>query len=507
MSDETPRAKPLLELRGISKSFFGVEVLREVDLDLQPGEVHAVVGENGAGKSTLMKIVAGAYRPGDGEMSVDGEAVAFHSVREAQQRGIGIIFQEFTLLPERTVAQNIFLGREPSQNLRVDRRAMESGTRELLSSLGVEGTSPREVVGTLSVAQQQIVEIAKALSLDPRILVMDEPTAALSPHEVESLLDRVRLLQQRGIGVLYISHRLKEVFTIADRITVLKDGLRIDTVAPSDVTTRDLVRMMVGRELDHYFPDRAAPEAVGDVKLRVTDGSAGMLHDVNLEVRAGEIVGLAGLQGSGRTELARSLFGAVPFERGTVEIDGSLTRVRSPRDAMSLHMGFLTEDRKNEGLVLPHSVRNNALLALRALRPSRRRAVNSKGPVSVADLSKQVDVRAASLEQEVRYLSGGNQQKVVLAKWLATRPDVLIFDEPTRGIDVGAKAGIHELMRELANRGVGVLMISSELSEVIGMSDRIVVMRGGTVAGELPAGSSEQEILLLAATDAEQEAS
>ena len=507
MSDETTRAGPLLELFNISKSFFGVQVLREVDLDLHPGEVHAVVGENGAGKSTLMKIVAGAYRAGEGEMRVDGEAVAFHSVREAQQRGIGIIFQEFTLLPERTVAQNIFLGREPSQNLRVDRRAMETGARELMSSLGVEGISPRSVVGTLSVAQQQIVEIAKALSLDPRILVMDEPTAALSPHEVDSLFDRVRLLQQRGIGVLYISHRLKEVFSIAERITVLKDGLKVATVGPSDVTTRDLVRMMVGRELDHYFPDRAAPEVVGDVKLRVTDGGAGMLHDVNLEVRAGEIVGLAGLQGSGRTELARSLFGAVPFERGTVEIDGSLAKVRSPRDAMSRHMGFLTEDRKSEGLVLPHSVRNNALLALRALRPSRRRAVNSKGPVSVADLSKRVDVRAASLEQEVRYLSGGNQQKVVLAKWLATRPGVLIFDEPTRGIDVGAKAGIHELMRELANRGVAVLMISSELPEVIGMSDRIVVMRGGTVAGELPAGSSEQDILLLAATDAEHEAS
>ena len=504
MSEETPRPKPLLELSGISKSFFGVQVLSDVGLDLQSGEVHAVVGENGAGKSTLMKIIAGAYRPDKGDMRVDGEAVSFHSVREAQQRGIGIIFQEFTLLPERTVAQNTFLGREPSQNLRIDRRAMETGTRELLSSLGVEDISPRAIVGTLSVAQQQIVEIAKALSLDPRILVMDEPTAALSPHEVDSLFERVRLLQRRGIGVLYISHRLKEVFTIADRITVLKDGLKIDTVAPSDVTTRDLVRLMVGRELDHYFPDRAAPEAVGDVKLRVTDGGAGMLHDVNLEVRAGEIVGLAGLQGSGRTELARSLFGAVPLERGTVEIDGSITKVRSPRDAMSRHMGFLTEDRKGEGLVLPHSVRNNALLALRALRPSRRRAVNSRGPVSVADLSKRVDVRAASLEQEVRYLSGGNQQKVVLAKWLATRPDVLIFDEPTRGIDVGAKAGIHELMRELANRGVAVLMISSELSEVIGMSDRIVVMRGGTVAGELPAGSSEQDILLLAATDVEE---
>ncbi len=505
MNDAARQSNPLLELHNISKSFFGVRVLEEVDLDLYGGEVHAVVGENGAGKSTLMKIVAGAYRADEGEMRVDGETVTFHSVREAQQRAIGIIFQEFTLLPERTVAQNIFLGREPAQGLGVDRRAMVTRTKELLESLGVEGITPRSIVGTLSVAQQQMVEILKALSLDPRILVMDEPTAALSPHEVDSLLARVRLLQQRGIGVLYISHRLKEVFSIADRITVLKDGRRVETVKSSDVTTGDLVRMMVGRELDHYFPDRASPEAVGDVKLRVTNGGAGMLSDINLEVRAGEIVSLAGLQGSGRTEVARALFGAAPFERGEVEIAGSLTRVRSPRDAMSLQMGFLTEDRKNEGLVLPHSIRNNALLALRSLRPSRRRAISNKA-LSISDLTKSVDVRAVSLEQEVRYLSGGNQQKVVLAKWLATHPDVLIFDEPTRGIDVGAKAGIHELMRELANRGVAILMISSELPEVIGMSDRIVVMRNGTVAGELPAGSSEQDILLLAATDTELEA-
>jgi ABC-type sugar transport system ATPase subunit len=506
MSDRPPPRRPLLELTGISKSFFGVQVLEDVGLDLHHGEVHAVVGENGAGKSTLMKIVAGVYRQDAGDMHLDGETVSFHSVREAQQRGIGIIFQEFTLLAERTVAQNVFLGREPVLGIRVDRRTMEAKTRELLASLGVEGISPRAIVGNLSVAQQQIVEIAKALSLEPRILVMDEPTAALSPHEVDSLLHRVRLLQERGIGVLYITHRLKEVFTAADRITILKDGRRIDTVPATEVSTGDLVRMMVGRELDHYFPERAAPDAAGDVKLRVREGGTEMLHDINLEVRAGEVVGLAGLQGSGRTEVARALFGAVPFDRGSVEIHGRAAKVRSPRDAMSRSMGFLTEDRKSEGLVLPHTIRNNALLALRALRSSRRRAVAGRGAVSVADLTERVDVRAASLEQEVRFLSGGNQQKVVLAKWLATRPDVLIFDEPTRGIDVGAKAGIHELMRELANRGVAILMISSELPEVIGMSDRIMVMRNGTVAGELPAGSSEQEILLLAATDPESEA-
>ncbi|HEX5993437.1 MAG TPA: sugar ABC transporter ATP-binding protein [Thermomicrobiales bacterium] len=495
---------PLLQMRGITKSFFGVPVLDAVDLDVMAGEVHAVVGENGAGKSTLMKILVGAYQPDSGAILLDGEEVRFNHPRQAQERGVSIIYQEFNLLPERTVAQNIFLGREPARGPLVDNRAMEEATARLLAELGVEAAiSPGSPVRDLSVAQQQTVEIAKALSFEARILVMDEPTAALSPHEVDALFERVRLLQERGLAVLYISHRMKEIFELSRRITVLKDGRKVDTVASDLVRPGELVRMMVGRELDHYFPPRAATGEIGPVRFQVRGGAVGKLHDIGLEVRSGEIVGLAGLAGAGRTEVARALFGVEPFTAGTVELNGKQIRVRSPRQAIRAGIGFLTEDRKSEGLVLPQSVRDNALLALRSLGQARRDERPVKEPPSVLDLARRVELRAASLEQEVRYLSGGNQQKVVLAKWLATRAQILIFDEPTRGIDVGAKAGIHELMRELARAGAAILMISSELPEVIGMSDRILVMRDGTIAGELPAGASEAQIMLLATGERE----
>src|SRR5829696_5444213 len=503
-SDGPEPGVPLLQMRGVTKSFFGVPVLDAVDLDVMPGEVHAVVGENGAGKSTLMKILVGAYQPDAGSILLDGEEVRFSHPRQAQERGVSIIYQEFNLLPERTVAQNIFLGREPARGPLVDNRAMEEATAKLLAELGVEGTIlPDTPVRELPVAQQQTVEIAKALSFEARILVMDEPSAALSPHEVDALFERVRLLQQRGLAVLYISHRLKEVFELSRRITVLKDGRKVDTVASDAVRPGELVRMMVGRELDHYFPPRATASEIGDVRLQVGSGAVGKLHNVDLEVRAGEIVGLAGLAGAGRTEVARALFGVEPFTAGIVELNGKPVRIRSPRQAIRSGIGFLTEDRKLEGLVLPQSVRDNALLALRSLGGARMSERPVKEAPSVLDLARRVELRAASLEQEVRYLSGGNQQKVVLAKWLATRAQILIFDEPTRGIDVGAKAGIHELMRELARAGAAILMISSELPEVIGMSDRILVMRDGTIAGELPAGASEAQIMLLATGERE----
>ena len=495
---------PLLRMRGITKRFFGVPVLADVDLDVQAGEVHAVMGENGAGKSTLMKVLAGAHQPDAGTITLAGEAVRFGHPREAQERGVSIIYQEFTLLPERTVAQNIFLGREPRRGFLVDGRAMERATAALLAELGAERSiSPRSTVRDLSVAQQQTVEIAKALSFEAKLLIMDEPTASLSPHEVEALFERVRRLQRRGLAVLYISHRLKEVFELAQRITVLKDGRKVGTVETAATRPAELVRMMVGRELEHLYPPRSAAGEIGPPKLRVRGGGNARLRDINLEVRAGEIVGLAGLEGAGRTEVARALFGVEPFERGTVELDGEVVHVRSPRQAIRAGLGFLTEDRKAEGLVLPQAIRDNALLAVRSLgaRAAGRRA--GGGGVSVLELARDVDLRAASLDQEVRYLSGGNQQKVVLAKWLATRARLLIFDEPTRGIDVGAKAGIHELMRELARAGAAILMISSDLPEVIGMSDRIVVMRDGTTAGELPAGADETAIILLATGERE----
>jgi ribose transport system ATP-binding protein len=491
----TTTTPPVLQMRGISKEFFGVRVLDNVDLDCNPGEVHAIVGENGAGKSTLMKILAGAYTPTEGEIRIAGEAVQFHHPLEGQHAGVAIIYQEFNLLPDRTVAENIYLGREPRRGVLVDRREMERDAAVLLDRLIPDDTlSPRALVGRLPVDRQQAVEIAKALSLDSKIVVMDEPTAALAGHEVELLFDRINHLKEQGLAVLYISHRLAEVFEIAERVTVLKDGQHVGTVPTAEVTSPQLVRMMVGRELDQYFPPRGAPESRGEVRLRVRDGGNDVLSGIDLDVHAGEIVGVAGLQGSGRTELARAIFGADAFASGTLELDGKQRQIRSPRQAVAAGIGFVTEDRKSEGLALAQSVRDNVSLAWRGLARSLRR----QHVLHVSELVEAVELRFRGLGQEVRFLSGGNQQKVVLAKWLATEPRLVIFDEPTRGIDVGAKAGIHDLIRGLANEGVAVVMISSELPEVIGMSDRIIVMRHGEIAGELPPGPTEADIMFLA---------
>ncbi|MFJ2770700.1 sugar ABC transporter ATP-binding protein [Streptomyces sp. NPDC087300] len=484
----------MLAMRGVSKSFLGVRVLHDVSIDLAAGEVHALVGENGAGKSTLMKVLAGEHVPDEGTILLDGEERSFTHPAQAQAAGIGIIHQEFALLAHRTVAENVFLGREPTRRGLVDRRAMEARTAELLDEAGVSGITPRTHVRELSVARQQTVEIVKALASDVRVLVMDEPTAPLADHEAGLLHALVRRLAARGLGILYISHRLREVFDLSRRVTVLKDGRHVMTVPTESTDTDQVVRAMVGRELSAYYPPRASPGDIGDVRLAVRGGGNDRLRDVDLTLRAGEVTGIAGLQGSGRTSLVRALFGAAPFTSGAMTVDGAALRPASPRRAIRAGIALVTEDRKAEGLALRQSVRDNALLVTRAV-PVRGRPPADR---DLAALLERVTLQARGQDQQAQYLSGGNQQKVVIAKWLAAHPRVLLFDEPTRGVDVGAKAAIHTLVRDLAKEGLAVLMVSSELPELIGMSDRVLVMAEGRIAGELPPGASEEDVMRLA---------
>jgi len=495
-------SQPLLEVRNITKRFPGVLALNDVSLSFLPGEVHALVGENGAGKSTLMKIMAGAYIPDSGEILLQGERVSFNHPREAQQKGVSIIYQEFNLLPERTVAQNIFLAREPGKFGTLNVAELNNSAVSVLKEVEADQLiSPTAMCHSLSVAEQQIVEIAKAISFDSKVLIMDEPTASLTSTEVKILTDLIRKLKARGMAVVFISHRLIEVFDIAEKISVLKDGQLVGTVMTRDTTPQEVVHMMVGRDLDHYFPPLGRTEDFGDVVLQVKNGSNEFLKNINLELRKGEVLCVAGLQGSGRTELAQALFGVIPFKSGTLEVNGKIRNIKSPPDAIRLKMGFVTEDRKTEGLLPMQPIRDNILLTVRTLQPLlgsifKDGIRNSRKLVPT--LAEQVDLRADTFDREAQFLSGGNQQKVVLSKWLSSKANIFIFDEPTRGIDVEAKAGIHDMIRALTKEGIAVLMISSELPEILGMGDRILVMRDGQIAGELPAKSTEQDIMLMA---------
>ncbi|WP_152189364.1 sugar ABC transporter ATP-binding protein [Georgenia satyanarayanai] len=481
-------------MSGITKSFFGVQVLTGIDLEVRAGEVHALVGENGAGKSTLMKILAGVQPADSGTIELDGAPVTFAHPLEAQAAGVTTVFQEFNLLPERTVAENVYLGREPRRRGLVDRAQMVRDTAALLADLGVEAIAPDVKVRALSVAEQQVVEIVKAMSFDARIISMDEPTAALADHEVELLYRLVRRLQDRGVAVLYVSHRLKEIFDLCDRITVLKDGSLVDTVDTARITSDELVRKMVGRSISALFPQPREGTRTGDVRLAVRGVGNHMVRDISFEVRAGEIVALAGLQGSGRTEIAHGLFGVERFRTGEVYVDGRRVDPRSPREAVRSGLALVTEDRKVEGLALNQSVAANARLVLDAVVP-RQAARRAR---RVPEILSSLELAARSGSHEVRFLSGGNQQKVVLAKWLVTDPGVIVMDEPTRGIDVGAKRAVYELMRDLAAEGVAIVLISSELPEVIGMADRIIVLHDGEISGELPGGSDEEAVMALA---------
>ncbi len=491
---DAQQGEVVLRARGVTKSFAGHTVLADADLELRAGQVLGLVGENGAGKSTLMKVLAGVYAPDAGTIEVGGEPVHFGHPLQAQHAGISTVFQEFNLLPERSVAENIYLGREPRRRGSVDTGRMQRDTQELLADLGVTGIRPGQRVRTLSVAEQQIVEIAKAISFDARVIQMDEPTAALADHEVELLYGIIRGLAQRGVAILYVSHRLKEVFDLCDTITVLKDGQQVATERSEDLDDSALVRLMVGRSISSFFPDPVEGTEVGEPMLELRGAGNGYVDGVDLTLRAGEIVGIAGLQGSGRTELLEGIFGVRPFTRGEMTVAGSTRRPGSPRQAVRAGLAMVTEDRKATGLALNQSILDNALGVVRAVFPRRTGTTRRQMP----GLLSSIEVSARAMDQEVQFLSGGNQQKVVLARWLAAQPRVVLMDEPTRGIDVGAKHSIYELIRSLAADGVSILMVSSELPEVIGMSDRIVVMRDGRQAGELSAGATEEQVLQLA---------
>jgi ribose transport system ATP-binding protein len=480
----------VLEAHRVGKSFFGFPALIDVDLALAGGEVHGLVGENGAGKSTLMKILAGVHARDAGDISIDGHPVDFGHPAQAYAAGISAVFQEFNLLPERSVAENIFLGREPRVRGLVSTRVMQRRTTELLASIGVATISPGAPVGSLSVAEQQIVEIAKAVARESRFIAMDEPTAALADHEVELLYAIIGRLTAQGVAILYVSHRLREVFDLCDQITVLKDGRVVASRPAAELDEAEVVRLMVGRPLSTLFPPRL-DGGVGEVALALSDAGNGDVHDISFTVRAGEIVALAGLQGSGRTEVLDAIAGIRPFTRGAVSVGGRPVRITRPRTAISLDIAYLTEDRKATGLALHQTVLDNALAVVRATDPRRARARAAEAHRLLAEL----ELAARGPDQPVQFLSGGNQQKVVLAKWILTRPTIVLLDEPTRGIDVGAKQAVYALMRTLTERGMAILLASSELPEVIGMADRIVVLHDGRMVAQLPGGSSEEDVM------------
>lgn len=492
-------SETILELKKISKSFSGVEVLHEVSLAVRPGEVHALLGENGAGKSTLVKIITGVHHPDKGEILLNGEVVHFGDARDSRQAGIAAIYQELSLFPDLDVAENIFAGRQPvTRGGRVDWRRLYAEAGKLLQSLGVQ-LDLKQKARTLSIAQQQMVEIARAFSINARILIMDEPTSSLTLHEVDDLFRLVRRLRQEGTAVIFISHRLEELFSLADRVTVLRDGAYVDTRSMKDITRDDLIRMMVGRTITDLFPKQDVQ--AGEVVLKVENLTrAGSFHDVSFELRRGEILGLAGLVGAGRTNVARAIFGVEPATGGSIHIDGQDVVITSPQQAIKLGLAYVPEDRQLHGLIPAMHITSNISLPMLGRYAQNGWLRDKVERKSTYEAARQMEVRANNIWQLARELSGGNQQKVVLAKWLSTNPRILILDEPTRGIDVGTKAAVHGLMSKLASEGMAILMISSELPEILGMSDRVIVMREGVVTGEFSRAEATQEKIISAAT-------
>lgn len=494
--------RAVVEIRSVSKRFPGVQALEDVSLDIRPGEVHAVAGENGAGKSTLMKLLSQLERPSDGTIEIDGEPVRFRNPRYAQRLGIAMVHQEFALAPHLSVAENLALGREQTRAGLIVRGSEKQRARELLERVQLD-IDPGRRVSTLSVADQQRVEIAKALAVDAKVVIMDEPTATLTEAEIDDLFKLIEDLKDDGIAIFYISHRLEEVVRIADRVTVMRDGQVVETLDKGDFDESRLVTLMVGREIDNLYPKEECE--IGDVVLRVEGITRpGILHDCSFEVRAGEIVGFAGLIGAGRTELARAVFAADPITEGRIELNGQALKVDSPREAIAAGIGYLTEDRKGEGLAMQLSVEHNITLARL---PGPGAWIDRKHEHEAAERRvEQLDIRTPSLRTPVEALSGGTQQKVVVARWLETEARVLFFDEPTRGIDVGAKAELFKLIGTLAADGRAIVLISSYLPELINMCDRIVVLRDGRTVGELNRNEFDEERIMGLASGVESEA-
>jgi len=492
-------ASATLELREVAKAFGPVVALSSAGIRVEPGSIHALVGENGAGKSTLIKIVAGVHRRDSGDFLLEGESVDFTSTAESKAAGVAVIYQEPTMFPDLSVTENIFMGRQPlTAGRRLDRAAMYAEAEELFTRLGVHIDPRRPALG-LSIADQQIIEIAKAISLDARLLIMDEPTAALSGVEVDRLFAVARSLRDEGRALVFISHRFDEVFALCDMVTVMRDGAYVATHRVDETSVEEMVSLMVGREVADLFPK--TPAAVGEAVLEVAGlTSTGVFHDVSFDVRAGEIVGLAGLVGAGRSEIARAVFGVDRYDSGTVTMNGRTVAAHDPRAAIRAGMAFIPEDRRKQGLVTDASVARNVAGVIRGKLAkggilTQRAESRAAGP-----WAGRLEVKTAALDMNAATMSGGNQQKVVIAKWLATDPKLLIIDEPTRGIDVGTKSEVHRLLSELAGEGLAIVMISSELPEVLGMADRVLVVCEGRLTADIPRGEATPETVMHAAT-------
>lgn len=488
-----------LEMRGISKSFGGVKALVDVNLQVEKGEVHALVGENGAGKSTLMKILSGAYKKDAGEIALDGQVVKINSPKDAKDLGIAVIYQEFMLAPDLSVAENIYIDKLNKGKSIINWKKLNQSAKEQLSALGFDDIDPTTRVGNLSVAYQQVVEICKCLTRNANILVLDEPTAVLTFAEIEKLFEIIERLKSRGTSIIYISHRLEEIFRLSNHITVLKDGKYVDTVETASIDKQQLVNMMVGRDVSNFFPSRNTK--TGDVVLSVENLIVdNTIKDVSFNVREGEILGFSGLVGAGRTETMRAIFGADAKTSGKVVYLGKEVNFKNTKEAIRSGFGFLPEDRKQQGLLLEQSIRINATLTILYKLKNKIGVINHKKEKEyVNELLSSVATKFGNTEDNVNSLSGGNQQKVALVKWIAANCKCVVFDEPTRGVDVGAKTEIYRIMNELAENGVAIIMISSEMTEIIGMSDRVIVMRQGEITGELQKNElSENSLIKLA---------